>query len=709
MQPLEVLKHFYGYSSFRGKQEAIIEQVLDGKDCIALMPTGAGKSVCYQVPAMIFPGLTLVVSPLIALMKDQVDAMNTQGIPAAFLNSTQDIAEQRYISEEVHKGSIKLLYVAPERLFGGTYPLLDLLNKIDLSLVAVDEAHCVSQWGHDFRPEYLKLGELRRIFPKTTFLALTATADKQTRKDIAARLQLREPQWFIASFDRPNITYRVSLRSDAFGKLMDFLSLHPKDSGIVYCLSRKSVEETAERLTMNGYPAIPYHAGLDKETRQANQERFIRDDVRIIVATVAFGMGIDKSNVRFVVHTNMPQNIESYYQETGRAGRDGLPGEALLFYSFGDSITLSRMLEKAEDPVYVRHMKAKLETMVRFCQTRECRRKYLLRYFGEEYPEECGNCDTCLQNEKKEDMTIFSQMLLSAVVRLEQQFGLGHVILVLRGSQSAKISDWQRRLSVFGIGKDRSTEFWKMLGHQLIAEEYLHQEDPLRPVVKLTDKAWNKLKGKEKIFLSMEKEDFRKGMGQGEKDKKLLEKLKVLRTELARKQDVPPYIIFSDATLAEMAAYLPENEQELLKINGVGSQKLEKYGISFLKVIQQYLLENPTISKVRGPLNNEKKVKKGMTSSIKETLDLAMKGYSIAAIARERGLAQSTIEGHVLRLLESGEMKSETFLSGEQILEIQAAASHLQTKFLNPLKAHFGETYSYFELKAGLLAKNKRE
>lgn len=709
MQPLEALKHFYGYSSFRGRQEAIIEQVLDGKDCIALMPTGAGKSVCYQIPAMILPGLTLVVSPLIALMKDQVDAMNNQGIPAAFLNSTQDISEQRYISEAVQKGSIKLLYVAPERLFGGTYPLLELLKKVDLSLVAVDEAHCVSQWGHDFRPEYLKLGELRHLFPKTNFLALTATADKQTRNDIANRLQLKKPQWFIASFDRPNISYRVSLRSDAFGKLMDFLSQYPKDSGIVYCLSRKSVEETADRLTQNGYPAIPYHAGLDKETRQTNQERFIRDDVRIIVATVAFGMGIDKSNVRFVVHTNMPQNIESYYQETGRAGRDGLPSEALLFYSFGDSITLSRMLEKADDPVYVRHMKSKLETMVQFCQTRECRRKYLLRYFGEAYPGECGNCDTCLQNEKKEDMTMFSQMMLSAIVRLQQQFGLGQVILVLRGSQSTKIADWQKRLSVFGIGKDRSTEFWKILGHQLIMEGYLHQEDPLRPVVKLTDRAWSKLKAKEKIFLSMEKEDFQKGTGNGEKDERLLENLKLLRTELARKENVPPYIVFSDATLVEMSCYLPENENDLLKINGVGAQKLEKYGAAFLKLIQQYRLENPSFSGDKPPGRNGQKAKKGMTSSSKETLNLAKKGYPIAAIARERGLAQSTIESHVLRLLESGEIKSETFLSEKQISDIQSAAAQLQTKWLNPLKAHFGERFSYFELRVGLLSKIEPE
>jgi len=325
MEPLEILKNFYGYDAFRGNQETVIQHVLEKNDCIALMPTGAGKSVCFQVPAMVFPGLTLVISPLIALMKDQVDALNQIGIPAAFLNSTQPLSEQRFVTEEVKLGKIKLLYVAPERLFSGTRPLLPFLEKLDLSLVAVDEAHCVSQWGHDFRPEYLKIGSLRKRFPNAAFLALTATADKLTRKDIAEKLELVNPKWIISSFDRPNITYRVAIRSDAFGKLLDFLSLHPNDSGIVYCLSRRSVDETAERLRDHGYAALPYHAGLDKHIREQNQEKFIQDEVKIIVATIAFGMGIDKSNVRFVVHTNMPQNIESYYQETGRAGRDGLP------------------------------------------------------------------------------------------------------------------------------------------------------------------------------------------------------------------------------------------------------------------------------------------------------------------------------------------------------------------------------------------------
>ncbi|WP_375585069.1 DNA helicase RecQ [Cyclobacterium xiamenense] len=712
MQPLDVLKQYFGYASFRGKQEAIIEKVLAKKDCIALMPTGAGKSVCYQVPAMILPGLTLVISPLIALMKDQVDALNELGIPAAFLNSSQDISEQRHISDEVSKGRIKLLYVAPERLFGGTYPLLDLLATLNLSLVAVDEAHCVSQWGHDFRPEYLNLGKLRGIFPDTTFLALTATADPQTRADIASGLQLVQPEWFISSFDRPNITYRVGLRSDAFGKLLDFLSVRPRDSGIVYCLSRKSVEETAAKLQANGHEAVPYHAGLPREIRQANQEKFLRDEVRIIVATVAFGMGIDKSNVRFVVHTNMPQNIESYYQETGRAGRDGLPSEALLFYSIGDSITLSRMLETAEDPGYVRHMKAKLETMVRYCQSSECRRKFLLQYFGEAYPGECGNCDRCLQKNDKEDMTIYSQMLLSAVVRLEQKFGLGQVILVLKGSQSAKISGWQKELSVFGIGKDRPAEFWKSLGRQLIAEGYLIQEDPLRPIVKLSQMAWETLKKKDRIFLRMETAEMHPEERESEQDDKLLEKLKALRRSLARKQDVPPYIIFSDATLVGMAKKYPTSKQALLQIHGVGNQKLENYGDSFLKVIQHYLEENPSISGTGGPSMppSPKRIgKQSNPSSINETLALLNRGNSLDEIVEKRGLARSTIEGHVVKLLASGESMPEDWLSDMQLQEIGDAATHLQTTLLNPLKAHFGEKYSYFELRVGVWAVKSRE
>ncbi|WP_439482036.1 DNA helicase RecQ [Cyclobacterium plantarum] len=701
MEPLEVLKNFYGYHSFRGNQEAIIQSVLEKKDCIALMPTGAGKSVCFQIPAMIFPGLTLVLSPLIALMKDQVDAMNQLGIPAAFLNSTQDISEQRFISEQVFKGQIKLLYVAPEKLYGGAYPLVEMLKKIELSLVAVDEAHCVSQWGHDFRPEYLRLGEIRKSFPETTFLALTATADKDTRKDIAKRLFLNQPQWFISSFDRPNITYRVSLRSDAFGKLVDFLRIHPNDSGIVYCLSRKSVEDTADKLNANGFSALPYHAGLERAIRQENQEKFIKDEVKIIVATIAFGMGIDKSNVRFVVHTNMPQNIESYYQETGRAGRDGLPSEALLFYSFGDSVTLGRMISNSDNLDYVRNMKSKLDTMVRFCQTKKCRRKFLLQYFGEDYPEDCGNCDICFQKGSKVDVTTYAQMLLSAVVRLEQKFGLGHVIMVLRGSQSAKVTEKQKGLSVYGIGKDKSSDFWKMLGHQLVTEGYLIQEDPLRPVLSLSPQAWEKLKKKQKFLLSMDGDDFFQGIQKTEIDETLLAALKSLRSSLARKQDVPPYIIFSDATLVEMTRYYPESDHELIKISGVGQQKLEKYGDSFLRVIRNHMSENGIVKDkkpiVKKPLN------KGTSSSVLETLEYFKEGLSVSQIAQKRGFALSTVEGHIIDLAASGKIKVTALLTDRVIEEIKSARESLQVEKLKPLKEHFGEKYSYFQLRLALI------
>ena len=701
MQPIDVLKKFYGYDSFRGQQESVIRQVIEKKDCIALMPTGAGKSVCYQVPAMVLPGLTLVISPLIALMKDQVDALNEIGIPAAFLNSTMDISEQRYVSDQAMKGGIKLLYVAPERLFSGTHPLVNALKEMNLSLVAVDEAHCVSQWGHDFRPEYLKLGALRKAFPDTPFLALTATADKQTRKDISARLHLNKPEWFISSFDRPNITYRVTLRSDGFGKLVDFLQHRPNDAGIVYCLSRKSVENTAAKLNANGFSALPYHAGLSKENRQENQEKFIKDEVKIIVATIAFGMGIDKSNVRFVVHTNMPQNIESYYQETGRAGRDGLPGEALLFYSLGDSITLKRMIESADNEEYVRHMKAKMDTMVAFCQTKSCRRKYLLGYFGEKYSQDCGNCDVCFQKNNKSDMTIFSQMLLSAVVRLGQQFGLGHVILVLRGSQSAKVTNAQKELSVYGIGKDRSDDFWKRLGFQLIAEGYLLQEDPQRPILKLSDLAWEKLKRKEKFLLAMEEEVFNLREPSNKKDEALFERLKNVRKVLADQQNVPPYIVFSDATLVEMSQRYPRSEKELIRIGGIGQLKLEKYGKTFLKEINAHIDEHD-IKPGQSVGAPKRKLKRAPSGSVQETFELYQQGKTIFQIAQFRSLAKTTIKDHIVQLIEEDKIKKATFLDEKSCEDIRGAAKKLDGQGLKKLKDHFGEKYSYFELKVAL-------
>lgn len=705
MKPIDVLKDFYGYHTFKGNQEAIIRTVMEGKDCIALMPTGAGKSVCYQVPAMLLPGLTLVVSPLIALMKDQVDALNSMGIPAAFLNSTQSVSEQRFVSQEVRDGKIKLLYVAPERLFAGAYPLVELLESVNLSQVAVDEAHCVSQWGHDFRPEYLRLGELRKRFPAVVFLALTATADKLTRNDIEDKLFLQYPKWFVSSFDRPNITYKVTLRSDAFPRLLQFLGQYPNESGIIYCLSRKSVEETAARLQDNGFDALPYHAGLDKAIRDNNQEKFIRDEAKIMVATIAFGMGIDKSNVRYVVHTNMPQNIESYYQETGRAGRDGLPSEALLFYSFGDSVTLGKMLEKSDNPEYVLHMKAKLDTMVRYCQTQTCRRRFLLEYFGESYPVDCGNCDVCFQKGNKADMTIYAQMMLSAVVRMGESFGMGQVILVLRGSHSAKISAGHQALSVYGIGKDKPEQFWKKLGHQLVQEGYLVSEGGGFPVYKLTPMAWNKLKKKEKILLNMEA-DWMVSTAPAEKthDKTLFEQLKHLRFSLAQNENVPPYVVFSDATLVELATYFPVDRENLLSINGVGVVKADRYGEDFLRLIRDYV-ENNGIKPVKKMGVNKPHRTQSDSRSEKQTLEFFRRGWSIQEVADNRGLAISTVENHLVKLAEKGEVGPQEILADKEIREILAVHLKLGEPRLKPLKDHFGEKYSYFQLRMALFSK----
>ncbi|HSI74933.1 MAG TPA: DNA helicase RecQ [Lunatimonas sp.] len=703
MKPIDILKDFYGYDQFRGNQEPIINAVMAGKDTIALMPTGAGKSVCYQVPAMLLPGLTLVVSPLIALMKDQVDALNAIGIPAAFLNSTQSSSEQRFISQEVTSGKIKLLYVAPERIFSGGNSVLDLLGNVTLSLVAVDEAHCVSQWGHDFRPEYLKIGELRKKFKDIPFLALTATADTLTRKDIADKLGLVSPNWFVSSFDRPNITYRVVLRNDAFQKLIDFLSHHPGDSGIIYCLSRKGVEDTAERLQEYGYHALPYHAGLERDVRQRNQEQFIKDETKIIVATIAFGMGIDKSNVRFVVHMNMPQNVESYYQETGRAGRDGLPSEVLLFYSFGDSITLGRMIESSENPDHIEVMKKKLDRMVSFCQTQRCRRRFLLDYFGETQKEDCGNCDICFQKGNKIDVTIFSQMMLSAVVRLKRPFGLGYVILVLRGSKSAKVQEAHMALGVYGVGKDKTEQFWKKLGNQLVLEGYL-EADKDYSTLSLTPLAWEKLKQKEKIMLSMDEGILATPTEQSH-DKGLLEKLKNLRFSLARKFNVPPYIIFSDATLVEMATHYPTDLATLRQINGVGQVKAEKYGDEFRRVIGHYMVENditpPAPNRIGGSQRRPSSSLKN-SGSEKETLEMFQKGLSVDQIAEKREMAPSTIESHLFNLTEKKLIPQHKFLNNDQIAEIKAFYATQDGHFLRPLKDHFGDKYSYLQLKVAV-------
>ncbi|MGI8884871.1 MAG: DNA helicase RecQ, partial [Pyrinomonadaceae bacterium] len=500
-QAKEILTHQFGYASFRMNQQAAIETVLQKKDCVVLMPTGGGKSLCYQIPALMLDGLTVVISPLIALMKDQVDALKNNGVEAAFLNSTQTAAQQVEVFRRVRNGTLKLLYVAPERLLQSGEQFIDFLKSVNVSLFAIDEAHCISSWGHDFRPEYIQLGKLKQYFPGIPIIALTATADKLVRKDIFERLKIRNAELFLSSFNRPNIFYTVEPKRNSFARLLDYLESRRDESGIIYCLSRSSSDSLAADLRDEGYSALSYHAGLDKEMRDKHQELFLKDEVKIIVATIAFGMGIDKSNVRFVVHVDLPKNIESYYQETGRAGRDGLNSDALLFFSWGDVIKLKGFAEVEGNRAQTEIMLNKLNTMGKFGELKTCRRKFLLNYFSEDLAEDCGNCDNCNTTFERFDGTVIAQKALSAVYRTNQRVGLSYLIDFLRGSQSKKIWDEHKNLKTYGVGADISKENWFEYFRDLIAQGFLKQTEGQFPIIALTEKSEDVLKGNVRVEL----------------------------------------------------------------------------------------------------------------------------------------------------------------------------------------------------------------
>jgi ATP-dependent DNA helicase RecQ len=593
-QALDILQHTFGYESFRGDQAAIIDEVIAGRDALVLMPTGGGKSLCYQLPALIRPGVGIIVSPLIALMKDQVNALLQLDIRAAYLNSTLPYDEVDAIESGLLAGEYDLVYFAPERLLQDR--TLQLLERLEIALFAIDEAHCVSQWGHDFRVDYLQLNILHERFPAIPRIALTATADDRTRKEIVTRLQLEQGKQFVDSFDRPNIHYRITRKDNPKQQLLRFLqSEHKGDAGIVYCLSRKKTEQMANWLMNQGLTALPYHAGMPGNTRHANQERFLNEEAVIIVATIAFGMGIDKPDVRFVAHLDLPKSIEAYYQETGRAGRDGLPATAWMAYGLEDVVKLRLMAESSlaaeSHKTLERH---KLDAMLGFCEISSCRRHAMLKYFAEDTSEHCGNCDTCLQPVETWDATNAAQRALSCVYRTKQMFGVVHLIDVLLGKDNIKIQNFgHQQLSTYGIGKDLGKDAWRSVFRQLIAKGYLTVDPAGHGSLQLTESSTPVLKGEQQVT-------FRKEIAKSkvstisprntliaDEDQDLWQALKACRTELAKAQGVPPYIIFNDATLKEFIDHRPNTPKQLLGLKGVGESKLEKYGEQFLSVLRE--------------------------------------------------------------------------------------------------------------------------
>ena len=600
---LQTLHDIFGYSTFRGEQEAIVAHVTAGGDALVLMPTGGGKSLCYQLPALLREGVGIVVSPLIALMQDQVDALKQLGVRAAFLNSSQDANEAREITAQLMRGHLQIVYVAPERLLMPSF--LSLLQEIEegagIALFAIDEAHCVSQWGHDFRPEYRKLTVLHERFPQVPRIALTATADAPTRAEIVERLKLEEASQFVSSFDRPNIQYRVTQKANARQQLEAFLeSEHANDAGIVYCLSRKKVEETAEWLKSRGWDALPYHAGLDASVRNQNQRRFLREEGVIMVATVAFGMGIDKPNVRFVAHLDLPKSMEGYYQETGRAGRDGLPANAWMTYGLGDVVSMRKMLDAGDAPEERKQVeRQKLDALLGFCESTNCRHQTLLRYFGEQHAGNCGQCDNCLTPVDTWNATQAAQMALSCVYRTGQRFGVVHLIDVLLGKTNTKVSQFgHQTLSVFGVGKAISPAQWNSVFRQLVAAGYLISDIEAYGGLKLAETARPVLKGEAEVWLRRDVEVPSRKVSKIERgtrakegyaevsDDPLWLALKAKRLSLAREQGVPPYVIFHDSTLLEILNRKPESLTEMSQITGIGQAKLERYGDAFLEVLE---------------------------------------------------------------------------------------------------------------------------
>ena len=687
-QLIPTLKKYFGYDSFRSEQQGIIESVLSGNDQLVIMPTGGGKSICFQLPAILFKGLTLVVSPLIALMKDQVDGLNANGIPANYFNSSQDSNEHQQIFEDIHNSKIKLLYVAPESLS----QLEHIVNEQYISCIAIDEAHCISSWGHDFRPSYQQLGFLKSKLPNTPIIALTATADKATREDILNQLRIPNAGQSISSFDRKNIELEVRPANDRVSQIIKFVRSKPNEAGIVYCLSRKSTEQLAEKLQLNGIKAATYHAGLTFEKRNKSQEDFIFDKTQVVCATVAFGMGIDKSNVRWVIHYNMPKNIEGYYQEIGRSGRDGLQANALLFHSYADVIQLRKFAEGASNfDVQV----AKLDRMKQFSEATTCRRKILLSYFGELLSENCGNCDVCKNPPEFFNGTIIAQKALSTITRLNETEATGIIIDVLRGAKNATIVDKQYdKVKTHGIGKDISWKDWQQYMIQLINQGYCEIAFHKNNALQLTDFSKKVLFENELVHLTkptiaIEKSAKKKTVKKVISNT-LFERLRKLRHSIALEEDIPAYLVFNDATLKIIEQERPMSDEEFLEISGVGQRKLEVYGAAFINEVIAFI--------------KEKKVTKNKSDTHKITYELYQEGLSIDEIAEKRKLTSTTIFSHIAKLYNDGkDININELVSENEVNSVREAKKELDSpNALKPYFEHFNEQLDYFKIRLAL-------